>query len=215
MSHDLKKKYYECLAKNILEKYLIAQLGELMLGDRPDLSSALGIGIEVTRAVFDGFDEKSNYFNKYLKMKKKSDVEQQKIDNFIKDGTQIIYYNDKISGYCPPARWYNIDELKAIYRKKIQKLCSYSCFKAVHLFIFSPTFDDYEKNDIEKFMEWISTSMNNEKNYDVIYIYQETALFICNVVDNSIREIVLEKTAIHECCDSAKKYAETIEEVTS
>ena len=214
MSHDLKKCYYECLAKNILEKYQFPQLGELILSDKPDLRSAFGIGIEVTRAVFDGFDEKCNYFNKYLKMKKKSDVEQKKIDNFIKDGTQIIYYNDRISGYCPPARWYDIDELKTMYRKKIQKICSYGCFKSVHLFVFSPSFNDYEKSDIEKFLEWISNSMNNEKNYNVIYIYQEDVLFICNVADNSLMEIALEKTDIHECCVSAKKYAERIKEVS-
>lgn len=214
MSHNLKKCYYECLAKNILEKYQLHQLGELILSDKPDLRSAFGIGIEVTRAVFDSFDEKSNYFNKYLNMQKKSDVEQNRINNFIKDGTQIIYYNDRISGYCLPERWYNIDELKNIYRKKKQKLCSYSCFKSIHLFIFSPTFNDYEKNDIEKFMEWISNSMNNEKNYDVIYIYQENVLFICNVAENSLMEIALERTDIHECCVSAKNYAENRTEVS-
>ena len=211
MSHDLKKYYYECLAKNILEKYQSYQLGELILSDKPDLRSAVGIGIEVTRAVFDGFEEKSNYFNKYLKMKKTPDVEKQRIDNFIKDGTRIFYYNDMICGYVPPAIWYGIDELKNIYEKKRRKLCSYNFLKAVHLFIFSPSFNDYEKSDIEKFMEWISQNKNNEKDYDVIYIYQENILFICNVASHSIMEIVLDKSIIHQCCVYAKNYAQNTE----
>ena len=71
-----------------------------------------------------------------------------------------------ICGYVPPAIWYGIDELKNIYEKKRRKLCSYNFLKAVHLFIFSPSFNDYEKSDIEKFMEWISQNKNNEKDYD-------------------------------------------------
>ena len=211
MNHNLKKDYYECLAKRILEKYQFHKLGELVMIDKPDLQSSFGIGIEVTRAVFNGFDEKSSYFNKYLQLKNGFDVGQRKIENFTKDGTRIFYYNDMICGYVTPAIWYGIDELKNIYEKKRRKLYSYSNIGSIHLFIFTPSFNDYEESDIKKFFEWILHSTDNQKNYDVVYIYQENSLFVCDISKNNLIEIKLNKADIHECCVSAKKYTENKE----
>ena len=211
MIHNLKKDYYECLAKNILEKYQFHQLGELVMIDKPDLQSSFGIGIEVTRAVFDGFNEKTSYFNKYLEQRNICDVKLEEIKNFTKDGTRILYCDDMIVGYVPPAIWYGIDELKIAYEKKRQKLCSYSNFGSIHLFIFSPSFNDYEESDIKKFVDWIIHSKDNQKNYDVVYIYQENSLFVCDISKNNLMEIKLNKADTHECCVFAQKYAENKE----
>ena len=89
MGHNDDKRYYEYLAKTILETFIPEQYSEIVLSDRPDLSIPGKLGIEVTKA--DIFSETKNYFRKYLDKKKKSEIDEKIIKNFEKRGNQIFF----------------------------------------------------------------------------------------------------------------------------
>ncbi len=206
MGHNNDKRYYEYLAKTILETFIPEQYSEIVLSDRPDLSIPGKLGIEVTKA--DIFSENKNYFRKYLDKKEKSEIDEKIIKNFEKRGNQIIFHpNGTIGGFLPPARWLGIDEIKNAYTAKKKKLANYPENIPIYLFIHSPSFNDYDIDDINKYILWINSQRDGRREYSMVYIYQEDVLYIINIISNELQVLPIDKNKLNMCCAMSKEYA--------
>ncbi len=62
--HDSQKKYYEYLAKLILESFLPERYHNLRCDEKPDLRMGTDYGIEVSRAMFEGEGKASAIFSR-------------------------------------------------------------------------------------------------------------------------------------------------------
>lgn len=77
-----------------------------------------------------------------------------------------------------------------------------------HLFIHLPMFGLYDEQDIKDFTEWaIKSQEDHFHRYNIVFIYQVTDLSICNLEDNRVITMRLEKNKVHRCCKHALEKA--------
>ena len=116
------KKYYEHLAKIILEKFLPQRFYDLEISDRPDIRQTAQIGIEVTRTFFSNQAHAEGIFE-HIKGKALSEISSQIILKLALLGYKIFECNGIILGYYPKeAVWVNTDSLKEAFINKLKKL---------------------------------------------------------------------------------------------
>ena len=118
--HMQSKKYYEYLAKLILEKFLPQRFYDLEISDRPDIRQTAQIGIEVTRTFFSNQAHAEGIFE-HIKDKALSEISSQIILKLALLGYKIFECNGIILGYYPKeAVWVNTDSLKEAFINKLK-----------------------------------------------------------------------------------------------
>ena len=205
MKHNREKRYYEYLAKMVLETFISTDFAEITLQEQPDLLNFDGRGIEVTRAMFYGDGESTGLFRR-VRGKTIEEANPRDIERYEQLNTELLYYNGRIEGMCPEAQWCTIKELQNAFIKKIGKLGMY--VSNVSLFIFAPSFDWYEREMIQEFTEWaIEKQQGLSHAYTHAFVFQSTGLFICDLIDNSVELISTDKEIVRRCCENALVYA--------
>lgn len=202
--HMQSKKYYEYLAKLILEKFLPHRFYDLEISDRPDIRQTAQIGIEVTRTFFSNQAHAEGIFE-HIKGKALSEISSQIILKLALLGYKIFECNGIILGYYPKeAVWVNTDSLKEAFINKLKKLTTYQT-KETHLFIHAPMFDLYDKEDIIEFTKWAADLQKNSQfRYSDVFIYQVSQLFICHLKEKQVIMLPLDSCLVRKCCKQAK-----------
>lgn len=206
--HNFKKNYYECLAKLVLENALPETFDDLELTDKPDLKKTDQIGIEVTRTFFEGEAHADGIFES-IKMKPYSEALFEKEQKLQQLGYKLMVYNGIVCGYYPKeAFWVSDRELKKSFEDKLSKLADYST-KHTFLFVFTPGFGLYDESDMDEFVNWAAMRQKDcNPKYESIIVFQWKDLYVCNLLQTSVRRIPLSDTVISECCQKAKEHAD-------
>lgn len=208
MNHSRNKDYYECLAKLILENCFGESYPDLKLGDRPDLRTSNGRGIEVTQAMFYGAGETTGLF-RMMKMKRIKEVPIQTIEAFERRGNKLFVRNGIICGYIPPAQWFSLSELQKCFKEKLTKIENYQGFEFVDLFVFSPVFEYYELEDVESFCGWCQTEQRDKvKQFDRVFVFDEPNIFRCDLKKGLVEKKECIDSLYHQCCENAKAFAD-------
>ena len=201
MKHNTSKMYYKYLAKCILETFLPSHFWGIILSDKPDLRNSNGEGIEVTRAFFAGDGEASGRFQR-IKDKPINEIDKRDLARLEQLDYEVLYINGKAGGYCPPAQWCTLSEIQECFIAKLGKASTYS--NTTCLFIYSPMFDWYEHGMIEEFTQWASELQKAlENKFSKVYIFEYTALYICDLEVEEVTKINLEHDEIYKCCEKA------------
>ncbi len=81
-----------------------------------------------------------------------------------KNGASIMIDNNKFVGYTQKANWISCDCLTKCFIDKIEKLNSnlYTKYAKNDLYIYTASFNEYEINDIEL---WLNSIKNKMKDY--------------------------------------------------
>ena len=204
-THNSKKDYYELLAKLILEFRLPDQYINLEHRDRPDLYCVKNnIGIEVSRSMFDSFEDVNGIFNRY-KGKYLSDVKSKDTEYLNDRGYQLLAHKGIVVGYCPKvAHWVTLNPLKKIFNSKLEKLDKYTKYAENDLFIFGPMFDEYDTRDIIEFGQWIYQQQSQSRCcYDKVYIFDDPILYLYDYSTNKLQNFTIPKEALRELCKEA------------
>lgn len=200
--HDLIKNYYELYAKLLLENSLPDEFVDLLHQDRPDLVCAKNdIGIEVTRAMFPCDGEAQGMFKRFAG-KKLEDVKSSAIQLMKQKGYGFFVHNERIIGYMPTEGiWVSLNPLKQIYTRKIKKLKDYPQHKENDLFIFSPSFDYYDSNDLIEFTQWVkSQNANKSLVYDRVFVFDEPVLYMCTASIMSMKQYPFPRDVLNQLC---------------
>lgn len=181
LPHDLEKKYYEALAGFILETYDKESFGFLQMSDRPDIiSQDRKIGIEVTRQMRPSFKEKGEYFEKYLKGRRLSEVDPIGLERFRSNGFRVITLNayqpgaeEIICAYSPPAFWISNEPLIQAISKKIRRIntTTYQEVDRLCLFVMTDFLCDCEEENMRELLPNITArNQQAEKQFDMLFI---------------------------------------------
>lgn len=168
--HNFYKLCYEVRAKKILEQYY-GESYKLPLhnSDKPDIiDNNRTIGIEVTRSFFKNSAETSGLFENFEGMKKGE------IPSVVKNRLRKLnadcFYSKKYGfyGVAEETNWVSIDEIFGQYQKKIA--INYSV-QECDLYMYSPSFDIYDHEDIVKFgNKIIECQKDLPKRFRFIYL---------------------------------------------
>lgn len=203
-SYHTTKGYYEFLAKYLLEETLPNEFPELKISDRPDLRLNDNVGVEVTQSSLSNDKYASAIFND-IKNKNIDTINNKKLEKFASLKCKPLIHKNKIYGYIQPATWVTTGPIKSAFEEKINKLEKYET-EITHLFIYAPSFDDYDESDIGEFIKFaIGTQKSLQKKYSKIFIFQYSHLFVCDLIENKLKVLNLDKNMVHLCCVKAKK----------
>ncbi len=209
-SHDKEKKYYEYLAKKILETYIPEKYENLTLSDRPDLRMGDNFGIEVTRAVYPNMTQASGTFQ-HIARKSISQVDGRHLSLLEKLGCRV-FTNEKgfVFGYVPyEAIWINDEVLKVAYQKKVNKYETTPLTTIKNdLFIYSPMDNWLEEDLVKGFMEWVYKTQKSP--FECIIVFEYSYLYSYNVKRNEFSAFALKELSAQElekCYELAKDYA--------
>lgn len=204
--HDVPKYFYEYFAKLILESYFSEISIKFELSDRPDLTYGIKGGVEVTRT-FLGNEAYAAGIFKHIQRKPLSEVSISDLERLHRLGYKEFVYNNLIYGYYPiKGVWITTDELKKAFTEKLRKINEYET-EHTHLFIFLPCFNLYERSDMDEFLLWaIEAQKGHAKQYELVFLYQETQMYICNLMDATVTEKILDELTVHNCCVQAEEY---------
>ena len=210
MNHNTNKTYYEYLAKCILETFLPSAFSDIILTDKPDLINSGRDGIEVTRALFAGDGEASGRFQR-IKDKPIDEIDKRDLTRLEQLDCDVMYFDGKAGGYCPPAHWCTLSEIQESFTAKLNKASTYG--NTASLFIYSPMFNWYEPGMMEEFTQWASALQRaRETGFSTVYVFEYTSLYICDLATQEVIKIDLEHDAVQKCCESALEYVKQLEE---
>ena len=211
MHHSYEKRYYECLAKLILENYLPGKFNNIELSDQPDLRMGDEYGIEVTRALYIDEAQASGIF-KHLANSNIKEVDARHIETMKRLGAKLLIHDDgKIYGFCPSEGvWINDNELRREYQKKVEKYHknNYS-LRTVDLFIYSPLYDWLEEDIIRGFMQWIDEK--KDCPFNNIMVFEYSYLYLYNTAAKEFEKISVDienHEKLHSLRELALSYSE-------
>lgn len=203
-SYHTTKGYYEFLAKYILEEILPNDFVNLKISDKPDLRLNGSIGIEVTQSSSLKDKYASDIFQEISK-KSLDSIDSKKIKKLESFGYSPIIYKNKICGYSGEATWVTIDPIETAFKEKSNKLGTYET-ETTHLFIYAPSFNDYNESDIKEFMKYaIGNQKASKKKYSIVFIFQYTHLFVCDLIKNNLMVLDVDNDLAHQCCIKDKE----------
>lgn len=203
-SYHTTKGYYEFLAKYILEETLPNEFPKLKISDRPDLRLNGNIGIEVTQSSSTK-DKHANAIFQEISKKSTDSTDSKKLEKLASLGYTPIIFKNKICGYSGEAIWVTIDPIKTAFKEKTNKLGTYET-ETTHLFIYAPSFNEYDESDIKEFMKFaIETQKSLQKKYSKVLVFQYTHLFVCDLIENNFKVLYLDSDIVHQCCVKAKE----------
>lgn len=198
--HNSKKRFYECLAKNILETFVPEEYSNLILSDKPDLRMGEGVGIEVTRVLLDGAGQASGIFE-HIRGKGQFDPRYVGTLNSLDYG--LLYVNGKVEGYGPnKACIVDNEPLKREFMKKVNKQYD---LPQVDLFMFSPMTNWFEEVLIDDFMQW--TNGIQGIKFRRIMVFETVTLYICDTSCHSLRMINVDHDGFLACVETAQNHA--------
>lgn len=209
-SHDKEKKYYEYLAKKILETYIPEKYENLILSDRPDLRMGDKYGIEVTRAVYPDMTQASGVFQ-HIARKNIIQADSRHLLLLDKLGCRVLTNEKRIVfGYVPyEAIWINDEALKVAYQKKVKKYEMWPLSTTKNdLFIYSPMDNWLEEDLVKGFMDWIDKT--RKCPFECIIVFEYSYLYTFNVKMKNFSTFKLKElssTELEKCYKMAKKYA--------
>ena len=211
MNHNAEKRYYECLAKLVLETYMPEEYYDLKFSECPDLRMGCNRGIEVTRVLYPGNAQISGIFH-HIARKDIRTVDKRHL-NTLKRLNAKIFSNDRgIIFGCSPneAIWINNDVLKKEFSKKRNKFRNYVAnVSIVDLFMFSPMSNWFEEPIINEFTQWIVGE--NQNCFENIFVFEYGYLYAFNAPSKTFGVIPVE-TESHErfvqLLEMAKSYSE-------
>ncbi len=210
MNHDYQKRYFEYLAKLVLEIYLPHQYKDLVLSDRPDLRMGDDYGVEVTRALYLN-DAKATGIFRFLKDRHIDSVDKRHLDSMERLGIEFLLSDDGvIRGYAPnEGTWINDEELKREYIKKVEKYKNNPLLiSTVDLFIYSPMYDWLEKDIIQEFMQWIDEIKGCP--FRRIIVFEFSYLYVYDVETKTFETIAVDTVSpktLKALCTKAREYA--------
>ena len=205
----LEKDFYEYLARNILGSIVSAHFNEFEKAEDPDFRLGDSHGFEITRAFFDGAGKAGGDFRK-IEMKNICEVSARDIKKFEENEYKALEHESLIFGYSAPPQWFSLKEIKDCFTAKLCKIENYHT-EIVDLFIFSPLFNYYEYEEIDIFCKWCQqTQSEHERKFRNVYVYDETKIFICNLIIGTTEAIDCDNDTIHKCCVDAKAIAEQL-----
>ena len=191
--HNAGKKYYEFIAKTVLEKYLPSEFFELEMPDIPDLRTKDGKGIEVTIANSQNDMEASFLFER-VKGKSLEEADPKVIKKMKKLRQEILFYpgSDRIFGFSSIEDSVYNDEIRKSTLKKIEKIGNYKM--DTDLFIFAPVMGFYDDNEISDYICWAKEKQkNNVKRYLTVFVFDYCSLYKCNIESESFERINIDR----------------------
>lgn len=143
----------------------------------------------------------------HIQRKPLSEVSISDLERLHRLGYKEFVSNDLIYGYysMKPIK-FTMAELREAFSEKLKKIDEYET-EHTHLFIFLPRFNLYERSDMDKFLLWaIEAQKDHAKQYELVFLYQETQMYICNLMDATVTEKTLDDLTVHNCCVQAEEY---------
>lgn len=211
MKHNAEKRYYECLAKLILETYLPDVYHGLEVSDCPDLRLGCDHGIEVTRVLYPNKAQISGIFH-HIARKDIGTVDKRHLDT-LKRLNAEIFSDDRgiVYGYSPgEAIWVNDDVLKKEFMKKTNKYQQYAAnVSTVDLFMFSPLNNWFEETLIRGLMQWVVEE--NACCFENIFVFEYDYLYAFNAPTRAFRTIPVKaasRGSLVQLLEMAKAYSE-------
>lgn len=211
-NHDIDKRYYECLAKQILESYMSEKYKNLILSDRPDLRMDSSYGIEVTRVLYQSDAEVMGIF-KNVANKHIDYVDKRRLDTLTKRNARLLKKADGTIYGCVPgsAQLITADTLKEAYIKKVAKYQRHPLKTEQNdLFMFSPIADWFGKYNIEDFMHRVCET--HCCPFNTIMVFEYSYLYSYHFSSKTFTKISISADALAyskfcECTAVAKHYA--------
>lgn len=206
MKHNVEKNYFEYLAKLALEATMPDTYQNIQLQDKPDLLTGKNEGIEVTRLFFKNAGKSAGFFNK-IKEKDISELDPKSVERFENLGNMLMCNKGTVAAYVSEAVWVYPELLQRAYREKLLKLQHYKPCVSNSLFVFS-SFDYYEDRDIKEFAIWAEQeSLQYIRRFSTVYVFEYTALYICDVKSACAKTITLDHDTVTSWCAKAKEFA--------
>lgn len=205
MSHDKEKRYFEHLAKLILEELYPERYKDLIEQDSPDLKTQDGCGIEVTRSFYTGDAEASGLFQYLTNQGENIERAKERIEKL---GYKLIERNGRIIGITTKeAIWETTKEIEVAFLKKYKKIKNYT--DKVDLFIYAPMFDCYSVRMITEFVKWIDSQIGeNELSFGCIYIFDYASIYVCEMERKTVIRQELQDNMVRKWVVQAREYAE-------
>ncbi len=203
MLHNKEKCYYEHLAKLILEGLFPQKYVKLIERDKPDLLTDSGLGVEVTRALYNGDAESLSLFQYLRNPNNKNTIRTRSRIN--KLGYEVIEINGVPAGIMPKeAFWETTKEIEEAFIKKLNKIEQYS--ERVDLFIFAPSFDCYDIDMMIKFTKWARKEMeNSNKKFGFVYVFDYSSIYECDLDNQSAIRRIIQKDKVGEWVEKSRK----------
>ncbi len=211
MNHSYEKRYYESLAKQVLETFLPDKYHNLTHSDRPDLRMGDERGIEVTRAL----DEQTANINgtfKHIVNKHIDSVDIRHINKLEKLGCKLLIKENGIIFGCSPLYGEQIDDkiLRIAYSEKNRNYQSSPVsISLLDLFIISPFYNWFEEDVIRGFLQWAHDT--GCSIFDNIFVFEYSYLYMYNMRTEDCAVIPAGEAfpeKLKDCCKTAREYSQ-------
>lgn len=211
-NHNIEKRYYEYLAKQILESYLPQKYKNLILSDRPDLRMDSRYGIEVTRVLYPSDAEVMGIF-KSVANKHIDCVDKRRLAALAKRNARLLKRADgTIYSVIPgSAQLIAADTLTDAYDKKVEKYQVHPLETDQNdLFMYSPIADWFGEYIIEDFMHKVCET--HCCPFNTIMVFEYSYLYSYHFSSKTFTKISISADALAyskfcECTAAAKHYA--------
>ena len=201
--HNSDKKYYEYIAKLVLENCFPNEFVDLHQGENPDLKIDDNKGIEVTRVMSTSEGEVSFLF-KMVEKKKEENSDTKIVKRIRKLGYDLLVHpaTGEFWGYGPKeARWEDYRDIQRAFAEKSDKLEHYS--EHTDIFIFSPSMGWYEEDEIKEIVEFMNQQQTDKrKKFEYAYIFDYQSLYRCDLERKIISRFIIDDKVmrnINEC----------------
>lgn len=205
--HDIEKKFYEHMAKMVLEQCVEEPRYRLRHSDSPDLVNYNGIGVEVTRALYPGDAEAESLYTLSVN-KSLNEIKESLLNRIDEIGYEFVMWNGKVAAVGPKeAIWESTKEVEVAFLDKLEKAPKYG--DKIELFIFAPPIEYCNLKIINEFTEWAINKQENKNSFfNKIYIFDFTYLYICDLLKNDVKSIFIDNETIKSLKVSSIAFAE-------